>query len=237
VIVRDATPADAVAACEVMRAPIAELCAADHHNDPDILRRWLGNKTPEHFGSWLADPGASLLLAVEEDAILAVGSVRNDGEITLNYVAPAARFRGASTALLNALEMRAAERGNSHCKLVSTETAHRFYSARGYVDTGPPERRFGTSSSYPMAKAIQVSQAETRNHGTKPLTMELRSSVTCPICGHQATETMPVDACQFFYDCKACGTRLKPKAGDCCVFCSYGTVPCPPIQMGISCCK
>jgi hypothetical protein len=41
---------------------------------------------------------------------------------------------------------------------------------------------------------------------------------------------MPVDACQFFYDCKGCGTLLRPKSGDCCVFCSYGTQPCPPIQ-------
>jgi hypothetical protein len=41
---------------------------------------------------------------------------------------------------------------------------------------------------------------------------------------------MPTDACRFFYDCKGCGERLKPKAGDCCVFCSYGSVPCPPIQ-------
>jgi hypothetical protein len=41
---------------------------------------------------------------------------------------------------------------------------------------------------------------------------------------------MPTDACQFFYDCKGCGTLLRPKEGDCCVFCSYGSVPCPPIQ-------
>ncbi|HQS65548.1 MAG TPA: GDCCVxC domain-containing (seleno)protein, partial [Acidovorax defluvii] len=27
-----------------------------------------------------------------------------------------------------------------------------------------------------------------------------------------------------------CHTVLSPKTGDCCVFCSYGTVPCPPIQ-------
>ncbi|WP_247542000.1 GDCCVxC domain-containing (seleno)protein [Bradyrhizobium sp. 168] len=60
--------------------------------------------------------------------------------------------------------------------------------------------------------------------------MQLQSTLTCPACHHQATETMPTDACQFFYDCAACGTRLKPKPGDCCVFCSYGTVPCPPIQ-------
>src|SRR5262249_32796632 len=43
---------------------------------------------------------------------------------------------------------------------------------------------------------------------------------------------MPQDACLFFYNCKGCGQRLKPKAGDCCVFCSYGSVPCPPVQAG-----
>jgi hypothetical protein len=50
--------------------------------------------------------------------------------------------------------------------------------------------------------------------------MRLESTLTCPACGHQAS--MPTDACQFFYDCWACGRRLRPKPGDCCVFCSYG---------------
>jgi hypothetical protein len=58
----------------------------------------------------------------------------------------------------------------------------------------------------------------------------LESMITCPHCGFQATETMPTNACQYFYDCKGCGVVLKPNAGDCCVFCSFGTVPCPPIQ-------
>jgi hypothetical protein len=60
--------------------------------------------------------------------------------------------------------------------------------------------------------------------------IELRSTLTCPDCGHEATETMPTDACQFFYECGGCGTVLRPLEGDCCVFCSYGTLPCPPIQ-------
>ncbi|HEY3145373.1 MAG TPA: GDCCVxC domain-containing (seleno)protein [Dongiaceae bacterium] len=60
--------------------------------------------------------------------------------------------------------------------------------------------------------------------------IELRSTITCPACGHQATETMPTDSCQYFYDCTGCGALLKPKAGDCCVFCSFGSVPCPPAQ-------
>jgi hypothetical protein len=58
----------------------------------------------------------------------------------------------------------------------------------------------------------------------------LRSTLTCPRCGAQATETMPIDACQYFYDCPGCGAVLRPKPGDCCVFCSYGSVPCPPVQ-------
>ncbi len=41
---------------------------------------------------------------------------------------------------------------------------------------------------------------------------------------------MPIDACLYFYDCKQCGTTLRPKPGDCCVFCSYGSVKCPPQQ-------
>jgi mercuric reductase len=54
--------------------------------------------------------------------------------------------------------------------------------------------------------------------------------ITCPLCGVAASETMPQDACQFFYECSGCGAMLRPKQGDCCVFCSYGSVPCPPIQ-------
>jgi hypothetical protein len=56
------------------------------------------------------------------------------------------------------------------------------------------------------------------------------STITCPRCGFAASEPMPTDACQFFYECRGCGAMLRPKPGDCCVFCSYGSVPCPPIQ-------
>jgi hypothetical protein len=59
----------------------------------------------------------------------------------------------------------------------------------------------------------------------------LESLLTCPQCGHVSRETMPTDACQWYYECPACHVLLKPKPGDCCVFCSYGSVPCPPIQL------
>ena len=60
--------------------------------------------------------------------------------------------------------------------------------------------------------------------------IQTMSKLTCPECGHQKTETMPIDACLFYYECEGCKTVLKPLRGDCCVFCSYGTVACPPIQ-------
>lgn len=60
----------------------------------------------------------------------------------------------------------------------------------------------------------------------------LHSIITCPKCGARASEVMPINACQYFYDCTVCGAVLKPKPGDCCVYCSYGSVPCPSKQSG-----
>ena len=64
----------------------------------------------------------------------------------------------------------------------------------------------------------------------------IKSVITCPKCGFEKEEKMPTDSCQFFWECSNCKTLLKPKKGDCCVFCSYGSVPCPPVQMEGSCC-
>ena len=64
----------------------------------------------------------------------------------------------------------------------------------------------------------------------------LDSIITCPHCGHSASETMPVDSCTYYYECSSCKRLLKPNPGDCCVFCSYGSVPCPPIQQSNPCC-
>lgn len=57
-----------------------------------------------------------------------------------------------------------------------------------------------------------------------------KSRITCPQCEFQQEEEMPTDSCLFLYECVGCHTRLKPLPGDCCVFCSYGTVKCPSRQ-------
>lgn len=60
--------------------------------------------------------------------------------------------------------------------------------------------------------------------------------LTCPECGKTSVEAMPTDACAYFHECQNCHVILKPKHGDCCVFCSYGSVRCPPMQAEQSCC-
>lgn len=66
--------------------------------------------------------------------------------------------------------------------------------------------------------------------------IQLKSEITCPNCGHKKIEEMPTNACQYFYECEKCKTVLKPNHGDCCVYCSYGTVDCPSIQENKDCC-
>jgi hypothetical protein len=62
--------------------------------------------------------------------------------------------------------------------------------------------------------------------------------ITCPTCGATTEAAMPTDACQFFWDCPACGAVVKPLDGDCCVFCSYADAPCPPVAAsGGPCCS
>ena len=135
------------------RRSIAELCHADHGNDPATLARWAGNKTPQNLCDWIEQGNNTLFVAVEGDVVLGVGSVTDAGRIGLNYVSPEARFQGVSRALLHALRQRAAQRGNTKVTLESTETARRFYLSNGYTEIGKPIEAFGTTS-YPMSKVL-----------------------------------------------------------------------------------
>ncbi|MBI2731516.1 MAG: hypothetical protein HYX40_12335 [Sphingobacteriales bacterium] len=63
----------------------------------------------------------------------------------------------------------------------------------------------------------------TDTSATKPI----KSVITCPHCGFKKEETVPTDHCLIRYTCTHCHKSITPKKGDCCVFCSYGTVKCP----------
>ena len=60
--------------------------------------------------------------------------------------------------------------------------------------------------------------------------IEMSSILTCPKCGYIASEEMPIDSKQRFHVCKNCNLVIMPKPGSCCVFCSYGNIPCPSAQ-------
>lgn len=56
--------------------------------------------------------------------------------------------------------------------------------------------------------------------------------ISCPECRSSAEEEIPANACLFFWVCPGCGALLRPEAGECCVFCSYGDRPCPSAEGG-----
>ena len=64
--------------------------------------------------------------------------------------------------------------------------------------------------------------------------IKLASTVRCPECGFQSKEQMPTDFCLIRYECKLCGHIMTPTEGKCCIFCSFGDVPCPPVQKALS---
>src|SRR5215469_17047263 len=117
--VRQATLADASDICRAVRGSIIELCFADHQGDPEILARWLANKAPDNVSRWLSNTRNINLVATDGGAVLAAGCVTVSGEIILNYVSPAARFQGVSSALLAHMETAARQHGNRRCTLES----------------------------------------------------------------------------------------------------------------------
>lgn len=147
--IRPATQNDAEEAVALLRQSITMLCTADHRDNQQEIDDWLANKTTANWAAWLQNPNASVIVAERAGQIASVGMLSHDGVILLNYVAPAARFSGVSKATLNALESAAAQHGNTSCALNSSQTALRFYLARGYAPVA------GSNVSLHLSKSLQ----------------------------------------------------------------------------------
>lgn len=152
-LVRAATAEDAGPLCAVLRRSIEELCIDDHGGDSNTIRHWLANKTPDTVLGWIQDPDQRVVVAEDQGVIVGGGAAVASGEVTLNYVAPEARFSGVSKAILRDLEAYLREMGHAQCRLSSTRTAYRFYRAAGYAEAGPP-RSWGRLSGQPMTKQL-----------------------------------------------------------------------------------
>ncbi len=152
-LIRPATVTDAEAAASVLSRSIRELCTLDHGGDEQALGQWLGNKTPNKVRSWIEAPDGRIVVAEEGGLILGVGGASRGGVITLNYVAPEARFKGVSKAILASLEACLRNQGCTQSTLTSTRTAHVFYLAAGYEDAGEPQF-WGRLPGQPMKKSL-----------------------------------------------------------------------------------
>jgi GNAT superfamily N-acetyltransferase len=150
--IRPAQISDAESAIDAVRRSIEHLCELDHKNDPATLSMWLANKTADNMRRWIADH--MVLVAVDDGRIAGVASVRADGHVLLNYVAPEARFKGASKQLLRAIEAWASARGLEWLTLDSSSTALRLYQSAGWAMAGPPQPGFGVTTQQPMRKAV-----------------------------------------------------------------------------------
>ncbi|HFQ15066.1 MAG TPA: hypothetical protein ENK41_01820 [Rhodobacteraceae bacterium] len=60
--------------------------------------------------------------------------------------------------------------------------------------------------------------------------IEYHTVLTCPHCGHRSRQSMPDLQTLTRWNCNNCHTDIQPRPGECCVFCSFGSVPCPDAQ-------
>ena len=154
-MVRPATVQDALPAMEVVRQSIVVLCEADHKNDGATLDRWLANKTPESFESWIGNPENFCVVAETEGVVRGVGLLHGSGEVRLLYICPGYQHRGLGRRIHSALESHALSLGLPKLRLESTRLACNFYEALGYIPVGAEKAHFGVLHAYPYEKPLQ----------------------------------------------------------------------------------
>ena len=156
ITVRPASEADAVAACDVLRRSIRELCVADHGHDEQVLSAWLGNKIPDNVRAWITSAASFSVVAVDGSGVRGFGLIQRGGEIQMCYLVPEVQYRGAGKLMLRALEEQAARWGLNDVFLTSSVTAKRFYERNGYVQSGEPKSVYGLRCVHPMSKSIAL---------------------------------------------------------------------------------
>jgi hypothetical protein len=57
--------------------------------------------------------------------------------------------------------------------------------------------------------------------------------IKCPHCKAEQETLMPNNSNQIAFVCSACRKTMLIAEGDCCVFCSYGSIKCLPKQANL----
>lgn len=160
--IRIARPDDATAACHVLRRSISESCVADHHNQPEILDSWLGNKTPDNVAGWITSPSNHTIVALRDGELVGVALLTQAGKLSLCYLLPEVQHAGIGKALLAAVETQARAWGVSVMRLHSTATARGFYARNGYVSAGKEKSCYGVECDF-FWKKLNATPAEDCN--------------------------------------------------------------------------
>lgn len=160
IVIRPASPEDALEILEVLCESIIRLCADDHQDDAHTLAVWLENKTIEKITSWIESPTTRSVGAVADDVLCGVGLLEAGGDLRLCYVRPGWQRCGIGRALLQDLEAQARRWGLAEIRLTSSAGARPFYEHHGYVPSGPPAHPFGVLREYPYAKTLEPVASE-----------------------------------------------------------------------------
>ena len=157
--IRLAGPDDAEAACRVLRRSITECCALDHHDDPQVLQSWLGNKTPENVASWTASPSNCMLVALRDGELVGVSLLTQAGKLSLCYLVPEAQHSGLGKAMLDGIEAQARSWGIGVLRMHSTATARDFFSRHGYILAGKEKSCYGVECDF-LWKKLNAPETE-----------------------------------------------------------------------------
>lgn len=111
--------------------------------------------------------GKNVTILIEQDGeILGFASLASNAEIDMLYVHPYAIGQGVASALVDALERLAKARGAETLTVDASDTAHEFFSRRGYADVRRNTVPIGDVwlSNTTMIKPLAKPAAASRSH-------------------------------------------------------------------------
>lgn len=127
---RPMLPDEAPLLAEIFRASVMELTGEDYTEDQQ--EAWAAAAEDEAgFAKRLADEVT--IVVTMGGSPVGFGSLEADDKIGFLYVHPAAAERGAGTMLADALERLASGRGAKALNVEASDTAHDFFTKRGYA--------------------------------------------------------------------------------------------------------
>lgn len=130
--IRPFEPEDAPALARLFHAAVHEIACRDYA--PEQLAAW--SPAPPDAEAFIARAGDGRLLLVAVDeagAPLAYGDVEPDGHIDHLYCRPDAAGTGIASALYDALERAARERGIQRLYVEASESARRLLERKGFT--------------------------------------------------------------------------------------------------------